>query len=104
VILERWQEIYAKNRREANAQHRRFDHLSLQKTENGLTRKGILPQYNQSVDSEELRNLSVKMKVFRPKLLAYMSQKKRLAATRENILSNKYDEVARKNVEMGKVT
>ena len=90
-ILEPWQEIYAKNRREAQISHRRFDSLNLSKTENGLGRKGILPQYNQPMDSEYLVKLKEEMKAFRPKLLAYMSRKKRLANTRDSVLSKKYD-------------
>ena len=68
VILEPWQEIYAKNRREVAIQHRRFDSLHLTKTESGLCKKGILPQYNQPEDSYRIKKLITRMKAFRPKL------------------------------------
>lgn len=96
IDLEPWQEIYAKNRRQAALTHKKFDALNLFKTENGVARKDIFPQYNQAVDSESIRELQAKMAEFRPKLLAFVAHKKRLAFVREGVMSKKYDQDLKK--------
>ena len=40
---------------------------------------------------DALNNLKKEMEEFRPKLFAYIAHKKRLAATRDKMLSTKYD-------------
>ena len=96
IDLEPWQEIYAKNRRQVALTHKKFDSIHLLKTENGVVRKDIFPQYNQALDSENIRKLQVEMAEFRPKLLAYVAHKKKLAFVREGVLSKKYDQDLKK--------
>ena len=111
--LEPWQEIYAANRRQAAKSHNKGSlFLNPALTETGLGfrgkerspssrliknfSKGTLPQMNQPFDSERIQQLKVQMKEHQPRLLAYLSRKKRLEKKRDNIMSKKYDEDLKK--------
>ena len=60
-------------------------------TENGLTNNSKLPQFSQAFDCQYLREVAEEIENFRPKLLAYMSNKKRLEFQRESVMTKKYD-------------
>ena len=53
--------------------------------------KSKLPQFSQVFDSPYLREVAAEIENFRPKLLAYMSNKKRLEYQRESVMTKKYD-------------